>query len=80
MKNPFGDQKVPGDCRNLKQRIYKKVKSAKVDEQIREIMVKAYEDALHEVNVVLSRAERKRLFSQIVRMMMEEIIGEQNGK
>ena len=73
MKNPFGDQKVPGDYRNLKERMYKKV-SANVDEQIRAIMVKAYENALNEDNVVLSRPERKRLLSQITKMVMEDIL------
>jgi len=46
--------------------------------QIREIMVKAYENALHEENVVLARSERTRLFSQIVKMVMEDIIPKKN--
>ena len=74
MKNPFGDQKIPGDYRNLKERMYKKV-SADVNEQIRATIVKAYEDAFNEENVALSRPERKRLLSQIVKMVMEDIIG-----
>ena len=73
MKNPFGDQNIPGDYRNLKERMYKKV-SAQVNEQIRGIMVKAYENALHEENVVLSRPERKRLFSQITKMIMDDML------
>ena len=74
MKNPFGDQQVPGSYYNLKERMYKKV-SAEVNDQIREIMVRAYEEALNEANVVLSRPERQRLFSQIVKMVMEDIAG-----
>ena len=74
MKNPFGDQQVPGSYHNLKERMYKKV-SANVNEQIREIMVKAYENALNEENVVLSRPERKRLLSQISEMIFDEIFG-----
>jgi hypothetical protein len=73
MKNPFGDQQVPGSYHNLKERMYKKV-SANVNEQILGIMVKAYENALDEENVVLSRPERMRLLSQIVKMAMEDII------
>jgi histone deacetylase complex regulatory component SIN3 len=73
MKNPFGDLQVPGSYHGLKERLYKKV-SGNVNEQIREIMVKAYEKALDEENVVLSRPERKRLFSQIVKMVMEDIL------
>ena len=72
MKNPFGDQKIPGSYHNLKERLYKKV-SANVNEQIIEIMVKAYEKALYEENVVLTRPERNRLFSQIVKMVMEDV-------
>ena len=74
MKNPFGDQQVPGSYHNLKERMYKKV-SANVNEQIREIMVKAYENALNEENVVLSRPERNRLLLQISEMIFYEIFG-----
>lgn len=77
MKNPFGDQKIPGDYRDLKERMYKRV-SANVNEQIRGIMVKAYENALNEENVILVRAERKRLFSQITEMVMNDITGKKN--
>lgn len=78
MKNPFGDQQVPGSYENLKERMYKKV-SADVNERIREIMVKAYEKALDEENVVLSRPERKRLLSQIVKMVMEDLLKQVDG-
>lgn len=77
MKNPFGDQKIPGDYRDLKERMYKRV-SADVNEQIRGIMVKAYENALNEENVILTRAERKRLLSQIIEMVMKDITGNKN--
>jgi len=73
MKNPFGDQKIPGSYHNLKERMYKRV-SAKVNDQILETLVKAYENALYEENVVLSRPERKRLLSQIVKMVMEDML------
>jgi len=73
MKNPFGDQQVPGSYHNLQERMYKKV-SANVNDQIRNIMLKAYENALDEENVVLSRPERNRLFSQIVKMVMEDML------
>jgi hypothetical protein len=78
MKNPFGPEQIPGSYRNLKERMYKKV-SANVNEQIREIMVKAYEKALNEENVVLSRPERNRLLSKIVKMVMEDVLGNLDG-
>ena len=73
MKNPFGDQQVPGSYHNLKERMYKKV-SAEVNDKIESMLKNAYEKALGEANVVLSRPERKRLFSQIVKMVMEDIL------
>jgi hypothetical protein len=79
MKNPFGDQQAPGSYQNLKEHMYKKV-SAKVNEQVREILVKAYENALHQENIVLSRPERSRLFSQIVKMVMEDMTKKSGGE
>lgn len=72
MQNPFGDQKVPGSYHNLKERMFKKI-SASVTEQVHLIMVTAYENALNEENVVLTRPERNRLFSQIVKMVLEDL-------
>jgi hypothetical protein len=73
MQNPFGDQKIPGSYHNLKERMYKKV-SATVNDQIFKIVQKAYENALNEENIVLSRAERVRLFSQILNLVMEDML------
>jgi hypothetical protein len=76
MKNPFGDQNIPGDYRNLKERMYKKV-SADVKDQAYQLLINlqnSCENALNSENVVLARAERKRLFSQIVKMVMEDVL------
>ena len=78
MKNPFGDQQVPGSYHNLQERMYKKV-SANVNDQVLGILQKAYENALYEENVVLSRPERKRLLSQIVKMVMEDVLKKFDG-
>jgi hypothetical protein len=72
MKNPFGDQQLPGSYHNLKERMYKKV-SEDVSEQLFRDLQNAYESALNEENIVLSRPERKRLFSQIITMVMEDM-------
>jgi hypothetical protein len=34
----------------------------------------AYEEALTSENIVLSRPERKRLFSQIMKLVLEDVI------
>ena len=73
MKNPFGDQKIPGSYHNLKERMYKKV-SGEVNDKIFGILQNAYENALNAENVVLSRPERNRLFSQIVKMIMDDML------
>jgi hypothetical protein len=73
MKNPFGDQQVPGSYHNLKERMYKKV-SANVNEQISYLLQNAYENALADESIVLSRPERQRLFSQISKLVLEDII------
>jgi len=74
MKNPFGDQQIPGSYHNLKERMYKKV-SAKVNDKILVMLKNAYENTLNEENVILSRPERKRLLSQITEMVMDDILG-----
>ena len=78
MKNPFGDQQVPGSYENLKERMYKKV-SANVNEQISEIIMKAYENALYEENVVLSRPERQRLLAQVSALTLKDILKKFDG-
>lgn len=78
MKNPFGDQQIPGSYRNFEERMYKKV-SANVNEQILEIVIKAYEHALYEENLVLSRPERKRLFSKVLKLVFEDLFKKLDG-
>lgn len=77
MKNPFGDQQIPeppGSYQNVKERIYKKV-SADINDKLKLMLQNSYESALSAENIVLSRPERKRLFSQIVNMVMDDILG-----
>ena len=77
MKNPFGDQKIPGSYHNLQERMYKKV-SGEVNDKIFGVLQNAYENALNAENVVLSRPERNRLFSQIVKMIMDDMLKKLN--
>jgi hypothetical protein len=73
MQNPFGSEQVPGSYHNLKERMYKKV-LANVNDQLLVIVQNAYENALRSENVMLARAERKQLFDQILRMILEDIL------
>jgi len=76
MKNPFGDQKIPeppSPYHKVQERIYKKV-SAKVNNQIRVALQNTFENALSEESIMLNGPERRRLFSEIVKMIMEDMI------
>ena len=75
MKNPFGpDPESLSSYVNLKQRILARVQAAEVYDQIFQIVQNAYENALSSENVILSRPERKRLFSQILRSILEDML------
>ena len=50
------------------------VKGARVYDQIFQVVQSAYEDALKAENIVLSHAEQKRMFAQILRAMLEDMI------
>ena len=80
MKNPFGSQQIPGSYIDLKERMFKRVKAAKVDDRIFEIVQQAYENALNEENIVLSRPERQRLLSQILSLVLEDMSKKLNGR
>lgn len=74
MLNPFGEQKVPGSYIDLKKRVLQRVQSFKVDDQIFEVVQVAYENALEAENIVLSRPERKRMFAQILKVVLEDMV------
>jgi hypothetical protein len=60
MQNPFGSQQVPGSYVDL--------------HQIFEIVKNAYDQALARENVVLSRPEITRMLSQIMKLVLEDMI------
>ena len=69
MSNPFGPQSDSGSYVDLRKSVFQSVQSANINEQIVEVIKKALEAQ----NVVLSRPERKRLFSQIVKLVSEDL-------
>jgi hypothetical protein len=69
MQSPFGPQSDSGSYVNLRKRLFQSVQSAHINEQIVDVIKKALEAE----NVVLSHPERKRLFSQIVKLMSEDL-------
>jgi hypothetical protein len=69
MQNPFDSQPDSGSYVNLRKRLFQSVQSANLNEQILEVIKKALEAE----NIVLSRPERKRLFSQIVNLVSKDL-------
>jgi len=69
MQNPLGSQPDSGSYVNLRKRLFQSVQSANLNEQILEVIKKALEAE----NIVLSRPERKHLFSQIVNLVSEDL-------
>ena len=74
MRNPFGSQEVPGSYIDLRKRTFQRVQNLGVNDQIFEVVTKAYEQAISQENVVLSRPERVRMLSQIMKMVLEDMI------
>ncbi len=81
MRNPFGPEREPGlsDYSNLQKRLLQNVKASKVNDQIFQVVQNAYENALKKENIVLSRSERMFLFSQILKSVLEDMIGKLDG-
>ncbi len=69
MQNPFGSQQDPSSYVDLRKRLFQSVQSVNINDQIIQVMKKALEAE----NVVLSQLERKRLFSQIVQLVAEDL-------
>jgi hypothetical protein len=74
MLNPFGSNNDHGSYVNLQKRTLQRVQSSGINNQIFEAFRKAYEDAINVENIVLSRPERKRLASQVLRSVLEDLI------
>lgn len=70
MQNPFGSQPDSGSYVNLRKRLFQSVQSANINDQI----IGVIKNALEAEHVVLSQPERKRLFSQIAKLVSEDLI------
>ena len=73
MLNPFDFDKGSGSYINLQKRILQRIRSTNIAEKILELVQKTYEDALSVEKIVLSRAEKKHLQTQIFKSVFEEL-------
>lgn len=74
MENYFALQPNSGSYISLKEKVFRKVQAAGINDQIFESVKKAYEDALTKENILLSRPERKRLLAQILKLVLDDMI------
>ena len=76
MLNPFGSEQNPSlfSYTNLQKRMLQNIQAAKVSDQIFLVVQNAFENALQKENVVLSLPERKRLFSQILKSVLQDMV------
>jgi uncharacterized protein YeeX (DUF496 family) len=73
MLNPFDPNKDSGSYVNLQKRIFQRVQSSEINNQIIKVVRESYEDAINAEIIELSREERKRLLSQVLRLVLEDL-------
>lgn len=75
MQNPFGpDPESFHSYPEVKKRLLAVVRTGEVYDQIFQVVQRAYENALSTESVILSRPERTRLFADILRAMLDDMI------
>ena len=74
MLNPFASQPDPGSYVDLRKRMFQHVQLLRINDKIFAVVKNAYEHALISEDVVLSRAEKDRMLSQIMKMVLEEML------
>jgi len=80
MENPFDSHPDSGSYINLKERVFQKVQAANINDQIFLVVQNTYEQALAGENIFLSRPERKRLFSQILELVLSDMINKLDSR
>lgn len=80
MLNPFGSSNIPGSYFGLRDRLFRKLKSAEVDKQIYQLLQNAYEGVLDSENIVLARVERKRLMADLSSQILTDLAKEIKSK
>ena len=74
MQSPFDSHQDSSPYAGLQKQMFQRVQVAEVDEQIVEVVKKAYDDAVSAEQIVLSRNENKRLHSHILKLVLEDMV------
>ena len=78
MMNPSG--LGDGMYVNLRRRMFQNLKTAGLEGSILEIAQTAYEAVLKKENILLTPVERKRLFSDVLKLLFEDMNNSMDGK
>ncbi len=72
MLNP-GDLFQSGSYIDLRGRVLQRVRSARIYDHVFEIIEAAFNGALADDNLVLSRVEKRRLLAEVVKSVLEDM-------
>ena len=75
MFNPPSSYPNSGSYVDILKRMIQRVQHNKVDDQILEILQKVFEKELGKENIVLSRSERVRLYQQVTKTILTDVLG-----
>jgi hypothetical protein len=64
-----------GSYEDLQKRMIQRILAAKLDEKILAIVQTKYEEELDHRSIILSRPERKRLFQQVLKAVLNDMLG-----
>ncbi len=68
-----------GSYVNLRKRVFRRIQAGEINSQIEAIIQRAFETAIQSEGVMLSRPERKRLYTQVLNDILEDMIRKMDG-
>jgi hypothetical protein len=63
-----------GSYEDIQKRMIQRVREANLDERILDILRTKYEEELAQRNIMLSRPERNRLFRDVAKAVLEDVL------
>jgi hypothetical protein len=79
MFNPPNSFPNSGSYVDLLKRMTRRVQETEVEDRILEILQQVFERELAKEKLVLSRPERKRLFQQVTKAILTDVLGKLGG-
>ena len=64
-----------GSYEDIQKKMIQRVREANLNEKILDILRTKYEEELAQRNIILSRPERNRLFRDVVKSVLDDVLG-----